>query len=106
MAATALSGDQIRALASLVFAAAFSERKQLEKEEHEAKQPDSDAPAPDEIEERIIQEIRRRRDIGREKYGTSMERTDLTTQQWLQHMKEELLDGAIYCERVKRDLGE
>lgn len=106
MAATALSGDQIKALASLVFAAALSERKQLEKEEHEAKQPDSDAPAPDEIEERIIQEIRRRRDIGREKYGTSMERTDLTTQQWLQHMKEELLDGAIYCERVKRDLGE
>ena len=106
MAATALSGGQIKALASLVFSAAFSERKQLEKEEHEAKQPDSDAPAPDEIEERIIQEIRRRRDIGREKYGTSMERTDLTTQQWLQHMKEELLDGAIYCERVKRDLGE
>ena len=45
-------------------------------------------------------------DIGREKYGTSMERTDLTTAQWLQHMKEELLDGAIYCERVKRDLVE
>lgn len=55
-----------------------------------------------EVEEFIIQEIRRRRDYGREKYGTSMEREDLSVSEWLQHAKEELLDGAIYIEKCIR----
>lgn len=54
----------------------------------------------EEIEERVINEIRKRRDVGRAKYGTSMERTDLTRLQWLQHAKEECLDQAIYLEKL------
>lgn len=34
---------------------------------------------------------------GRAKYGTTLDRTDLTHEQWLQHMVEELLDGAGYA---------
>lgn len=52
-----------------------------------------------EIEESVIEKIRQRRDLGRKKYGTSMERTDLTQKQWLQHAQEEAMDLAIYLEK-------
>jgi hypothetical protein len=60
--------------------------------------------APLEVEEAVIEEIRKRRDAGRKKYGTSMEREDLTIEQWTQHAKEEALDFAIYLEKLKREL--
>lgn len=62
------------------------------------------SPQPSEIEESVIAQIRQRRDRGRQKYGTTMERTDLTTAQWLQHAQEEALDLAIYLERIKQEL--
>lgn len=63
-------------------------------------------PNPDEIEELVRADIARRRDFGREKYGTTMERTDLDTLDWLQHRYEEILDDAVYTRRVIRDLSE
>lgn len=57
-----------------------------------------------EVEERVIEKIRHRRDAGREKYGTSMERKDLNTIEWFNHLQQELLDGAIYCEKLLRML--
>lgn len=53
-----------------------------------------------EIEERIIERIRKRRDAGREKYKTSMERTDLSRIDWMRHAQEEALDLAIYLEKL------
>lgn len=58
-----------------------------------------------EIEESVIEKIRQRRDIGRAKYGTSMERTDLTQKQWLQHAQEEAMDFAIYLEKCIQSIG-
>ena len=57
-----------------------------------------------EVEESVIESIRQRRDAGRQKYGTTMERTDLVLSDWLQHLQEELLDAAIYVERLKREV--
>lgn len=57
-----------------------------------------------EIEEQVVQKIRQRRDAGREKYGTTMERNDLTELQWLNHLQEELMDAVIYLERVMRGM--
>lgn len=57
-----------------------------------------------EIEERVIAKIRQRRDAGRRKYGTTMERNDLSFAQWLQHLQEELMDAAIYAEKLLREL--
>ncbi len=56
-----------------------------------------------EVEESVIEKIRKRRDAGRIKYGCTMERTDLTTLQWLTHAQEEAMDLAIYLERLIRD---
>lgn len=39
---------------------------------------------------------------GRTKYGATLDRTDLTHEEWLQHMVEELLDGAGYALATKR----
>lgn len=59
---------------------------------------------PDEVEEEVIVAIRERRERGRRKYGTTMERDDLTPLQWAQHAQEEAMDLAIYLQRLKRDL--
>ena len=39
---------------------------------------------------------------GRKKYGTTLDRTDLSHADWLQHMAEELLDAAGYALAAKR----
>lgn len=55
------------------------------------------------IEEQVINQIRERAAKGKIKYGVTLERTDLTFLQWLQHLQEELLDAACYVERLKED---
>lgn len=42
--------------------------------------------------------------VGIAKYDTTLYDSKLTTLQWLQHLQEELLDGACYIERLKKDL--
>ena len=59
-----------------------------------------------EVEEAVIFKIRRRREVGRKKYGTSMERADLSRRAWLTHAQEEAMDLAIYLERIIRELPE
>jgi hypothetical protein len=53
------------------------------------------------IEDSLAQEILIRAEIGLKKYGVTVERTDLTYNQWLQHLKEELMDSLVYLERIK-----
>jgi hypothetical protein len=67
-----------------------------------ATSPNTNPPTPNPgvIEERVVAEIRARRERGVAKYGVGMERSDLTRRQWLQHAKEEALDLAIYLEKL------
>jgi hypothetical protein len=44
--------------------------------------------------------------LGLAKYGKTLDRKDLTPQQWLQHLTEELLDGAGYAQAILRELNE
>jgi hypothetical protein len=53
------------------------------------------------ITEQLIQQLRERDAKGLAKYGTTLDRTDLSPQQWLQHLIEELLDGAGYALKLK-----
>ena len=53
-----------------------------------------------EIEERVIVKIRERAEVGEKKYNTTMERTDLSYDEWLQHLQEELLDACVYLEKL------
>jgi len=54
-------------------------------------------------EEQVINKIRERAEVGKNKYGVTMERTDLNTLEWLVHLQEELMDAAVYIERLMRD---
>lgn len=40
---------------------------------------------------------------GLEKYGVTTERTDLDTIAWLTHLQEEMLDAAVYIQRLLGD---
>lgn len=42
-----------------------------------------------------------RAEVGKKKYGTTLERKDLENKAWLQHLQEELLDAANYIEVLK-----
>jgi hypothetical protein len=55
-------------------------------------------------EDTVVDLIRSRGAVGRKKYGTSMDREDLTPAQWCQHLQEELADALQYVERVKQHL--
>lgn len=52
------------------------------------------------IEEQVITKLRDRAATGLAKYGVTMERNDLTNAEWLQHLQEELLDAAVYIEKL------
>lgn len=52
----------------------------------------------------LIDLLRQRDAKGLVKYGVSLDRTDLTQEQWIQHTIEELLDAAAYLEGLKRTL--
>lgn len=38
---------------------------------------------------------------GKERYGTTMDRNDLSFVEWLIHLQEELMDATIYIEKLK-----
>ena len=45
---------------------------------------------------KVITDLKTRSAVGFKKYGTNTERTDLSADDWLQHLYEELLDAAVY----------
>ena len=52
----------------------------------------------------LIQQLIERDQRGREKYGTTLDRTDLSLEDWLQHQVEENLDAAGYASAALREL--
>ncbi len=52
----------------------------------------------------IIKEFGARAQKGYDKYGTDMDRTDLSTSDWCQHLREELMDGLVYLTRLRKDI--
>jgi len=52
------------------------------------------------IEQSVCDKILERADVGKLKYGTTMERTDLNRLEWLNHAQEEALDLAVYLQKL------
>jgi hypothetical protein len=63
-----------------------------------------DAMEKDTVVASVIRSFEERSRAGQLKYGTTLDRTDLTPQQWAQHMQEELMDAILYLERLKREM--
>lgn len=51
-----------------------------------------------------INRLRENAKKGEEEYGVTLERTDLSTEEWLDHAIEEALDFANYLQRLKEEL--
>jgi hypothetical protein len=56
----------------------------------------------DSIVESIINKFQQRSDLGQKKYGVTLDRTDLKTIDWIIHAQEELMDGILYLEKLKK----
>ena len=53
-----------------------------------------------EIEDNVIIKIAKRSIAGVNKYGTTMDRKDLSKPEWLTHAQEEAMDLGVYLERL------
>jgi hypothetical protein len=56
----------------------------------------------DTIVESVIEQFKQRSEIGIKKYNTTLDRTDLTRLEWLQHAQEEAMDLILYLEKLKQ----
>jgi len=61
-------------------------------------------PKTDSVVDQIIDEFVSRHQIGKAKYGTDMDRTDLSLKEWLQHSIEEKMDDILYMQRALNEL--
>ena len=50
----------------------------------------------------VLKQFVARANFGQLKYGTNLDRTDLSTLDWIQHAQEELMDGILYLEKLKQ----
>tara|TARA_R110001606_G_scaffold349835_2_gene499814 strand:+ start:7192 stop:7410 length:219 start_codon:yes stop_codon:yes gene_type:complete len=58
----------------------------------------------DSIVKSVVQSYKKRSDVGVKKYNKTMDRNDLSTLEWLQHLQEELMDATLYIEKLKQKL--
>ena len=57
----------------------------------------------DTIVNKVIQSFIQRSNIGLQKYGTTLDRDDLSVLDWIQHAQEEHMDAILYLEKLKAE---
>jgi len=62
-------------------------------------------PKTDSIVDSIIDQFIDRASMGKAKYNTDLDREDLSTVEWIEHAQQELMDGILYLEKLKKILG-
>ena len=58
----------------------------------------------DSIVSSIIEKFKQRSALGKAKYGTDLDRTDLSVLPWVIHAQEEHMDAILYLEKLKQTL--
>jgi hypothetical protein len=56
----------------------------------------------DSIVESVIEQFKQRSELGKVKYGITLDRTDLTRLEWLNHAQQEAMDMILYLEKLKQ----
>jgi hypothetical protein len=54
----------------------------------------------------IISKFESRAFLGKMKYGTDLDRKDLSLIEWINHSQEELMDAILYLEKLKKELND
>ena len=57
----------------------------------------------DSVVESVIEQFKQRSEVGKVKYGITLDRTDLSMLEWMINFREELQDGLLYLERIIQD---
>ena len=57
----------------------------------------------DSIVESVISQFKKRSDVGIAKYGVTLDRTDLSTLDWINHAQQEAMDFCLYLEKLKQE---
>ena len=52
----------------------------------------------------VVKKYLERSAVGIQKYGTTLDRNDLSTEDWLTHLQEELMDATLYLERLRKEI--
>jgi hypothetical protein len=58
----------------------------------------------DSVVESVIEKYKDRANVGLTKYGTNLDRTDLNTKDWAEHLQQELMDAVLYLEKLKQEI--
>jgi hypothetical protein len=58
----------------------------------------------DKIVEQVVQKFNERSQRGIEKYGTTLDRDDLSIEEWLDHAIEESMDFILYLYKIKTEI--
>jgi hypothetical protein len=61
-----------------------------------------DTQVQDSVVQSVINKFKQRSEVGIKKYNTTLDREDLTKQDWIQHAQEEAMDLILYLEKLKR----
>jgi hypothetical protein len=56
----------------------------------------------DKIVKKVIDKFKQRSEAGIKKYGVTLERNDLSFQDWIKHAQEEAMDFILYLEKIKQ----
>jgi hypothetical protein len=56
----------------------------------------------DSVVQSVINKFKQRSEVGIKKYNTTLDREDLTKQDWINHAQEEAMDLILYLEELKR----
>ena len=59
-------------------------------------------PSTDSVVDSVVNKFRTRSAVGLQKYGTTLDREDLTLVQWLDHAQEEHMDAILYLEKIRK----
>lgn len=59
---------------------------------------------PDSVVRRVNEKFVSRAEVGYNKYNATMDRDDLTTEEWIDHAMEEMMDMLLYMEKLKEEL--
>ena len=65
---------------------------------------DEEIVTKDSIVESVVSSFRERSEVGTRKYGTTLDRDDLSMKDWIQHLHEELMDAILYLEKIKKTM--
>jgi len=58
----------------------------------------------DSIVKSVLKKFVERSVLGKKKYNTDLDRTDLDVTDWIRHAQEELMDGILYLEKLRSSL--